>query len=416
MYSSRSFTLIELLIVIAVVAILSVVVILALNPAELLKQARDSTRLSDINTLNKALSLYQVDNPGGSFGTASTTYISYPEPSAASSTCNGAIGLSTSTLPSGWSYKCMASSTYTKIDGTGWVPANLSSITGGAPISQLPRDPVNTTSSNNYYVYIGNSSNWALTSLLESQKYLSQSGQKDGGYDPGRFEKGSDLALISQGEGLMGWWTMDEGSGTTANDSSGNGNTGTWSGTGQHATTTSKVGSGAGQFNGSNDYIDAGNRSSLDLTGSQVSFSAWIKSTNVNAGYAAVGGKNYGYLLSFQDILGTTRWRVRTSGGIQGATGSTELQNNTWYLVTGTYDGSTARLYINGLQDAAISVSGGNLLSQNYDFVIGTFQADCALTPTCVGNYYFPGLIDDVRVYSRTLTASEIAALYNATR
>ena len=57
----KGFTLIELLIVIAIVAILSVVVILTLNPAELLKQTRDSNRISDLSTLKSALSLYLAD-------------------------------------------------------------------------------------------------------------------------------------------------------------------------------------------------------------------------------------------------------------------------------------------------------------------------------------------------------------------
>ena len=60
--STRSgFTLIELLVVIAIIAILSVVLILTLNPAELLRQARDSNRVSDLATLKSAISLYLAD-------------------------------------------------------------------------------------------------------------------------------------------------------------------------------------------------------------------------------------------------------------------------------------------------------------------------------------------------------------------
>ncbi|HEY4526144.1 MAG TPA: prepilin-type N-terminal cleavage/methylation domain-containing protein, partial [Candidatus Paceibacterota bacterium] len=51
-YFRSSFTLIELLIVIAIVAILSTVVIITLNPAELLRQSRDSVRLSDLSLMN----------------------------------------------------------------------------------------------------------------------------------------------------------------------------------------------------------------------------------------------------------------------------------------------------------------------------------------------------------------------------
>ena len=55
------FTLIELLVVIAILAILAVAVVLVLNPAEFVRQSRDSARLQDLSTLNKALVLYQVD-------------------------------------------------------------------------------------------------------------------------------------------------------------------------------------------------------------------------------------------------------------------------------------------------------------------------------------------------------------------
>ena len=58
---SRAFTLIELLVVIAIVAVLAVTVILTLNPAQLLRQARDSNRTQDLATLKSAISLYLAD-------------------------------------------------------------------------------------------------------------------------------------------------------------------------------------------------------------------------------------------------------------------------------------------------------------------------------------------------------------------
>ena len=68
----RGFTLIELLVVIAIIAILAVVVVLVLNPAELLKQSRDSNRLSDLSTLKTGISLYIQD--GQLPNLASSTY------------------------------------------------------------------------------------------------------------------------------------------------------------------------------------------------------------------------------------------------------------------------------------------------------------------------------------------------------
>src|SRR3989344_9540192 len=66
----KGFTLIELLIVIGIIAILATVVILTLNPAELLRQARDTTRISDLDTMRSALSLYLADVSSPRLGTS----------------------------------------------------------------------------------------------------------------------------------------------------------------------------------------------------------------------------------------------------------------------------------------------------------------------------------------------------------
>jgi prepilin-type N-terminal cleavage/methylation domain-containing protein len=74
MYSHKGFTLIELLVVLAIIAVLAVVVVLVLNPAELLRQSRDSQRLSDMSTLDDAINFYAA-NTGGGMGTSSVTPI-----------------------------------------------------------------------------------------------------------------------------------------------------------------------------------------------------------------------------------------------------------------------------------------------------------------------------------------------------
>ena len=69
---AKGFTLIELLIVITILAILATAVALVLNPAELLKQGRDSTRLSDLAVIQSALALYVADVAGPTFGGGNT--------------------------------------------------------------------------------------------------------------------------------------------------------------------------------------------------------------------------------------------------------------------------------------------------------------------------------------------------------
>ena len=186
----RSFTLIELLVVLAIVAILSVVVIMTLNPAELLKQARDSNRLSDLSNLNTALAAFNADVTNGFMGTSTVVYVSIPD---TTSTC---ANLGLPTLPSGWAYNCVTQANFKKSDGTGWIPVNLTNISFGSPLSSLPIDPINTTSSNLYYTYISGGSYKLSAMSLESQKYITKT-TTDGGVSDLSYETGNALTLGS---------------------------------------------------------------------------------------------------------------------------------------------------------------------------------------------------------------------------
>jgi prepilin-type N-terminal cleavage/methylation domain-containing protein len=195
MYASsrKGFTLIELLVVIAIIAILAVVVVLTLNPAELLRQARDSNRLSDMSTLVHAIGIYQEDLSAGSMGSASTTYLSIPDSSATSTAGDAcqALGMSTST-----SWHCASSTYYRQVNGTGWLPINFASTSMGSPLGNLPVDPVNQTSSNLFYTYQTNGNQYEVTATMESQKYQSIEAN-DGGQYSNLFEQGTNLALAA---------------------------------------------------------------------------------------------------------------------------------------------------------------------------------------------------------------------------
>jgi prepilin-type N-terminal cleavage/methylation domain-containing protein len=95
----RGFTLIELLVVIAIIAILAVVVVLTLNPAQLLAQSRDANRVSDMATLNSAVSLFLTDTGGKiALGNASSVYLSVPDAIVANTTSScGGLSLPSST-------------------------------------------------------------------------------------------------------------------------------------------------------------------------------------------------------------------------------------------------------------------------------------------------------------------------------
>jgi len=158
----RGFTLIELLVVMGVLATLATAIVLVLNPAELLKQARDSTRMSDLGALKTDLSLYLIE--GGSLGTSGVGYLSIPD---ANSGCSGL------SLPAG-SWGCANSSNYRKTDGTGWIPMSFDSLSVKSPLGALPVDPQNGVSSA-HYTYTTDGTGFLITAVPESSKYGAQS-------------------------------------------------------------------------------------------------------------------------------------------------------------------------------------------------------------------------------------------------
>ncbi len=170
----RGFTLIELLIVIAIVAVLAVAVVLVLNPAELIKQGRDATRISDFGTISSAI--------GYAIVTATSSPI-FTGAGAARSTFS-------TTCPFGI---CTISTRAT--DGTGWVAVNLSWAQGGSPIGALPVDPLNNSTSSQYSAKTDTTAQvFELDTILESAKYMGQMAN-DGGNDNGIYEAGTKLNL-----------------------------------------------------------------------------------------------------------------------------------------------------------------------------------------------------------------------------
>lgn len=223
----KGFTLIELLIVIGIIAVLSVVVVLTLNPAELLRQARDSTRISDMGTIKSALALYLAD-------------IASPQLASAGTACYGTVAtgvmgaivtgiptlapeFSTTAACGGRFYNAgtptanAASGANRQIDGTGWIPVNFNLISSGSPLSSLPIDPTNTattaTGTSYYYAYRAGPSNgssttactttacttYELNANMESSKFSANGGSDvetgDGGNDRGLFEVGTANGL-----------------------------------------------------------------------------------------------------------------------------------------------------------------------------------------------------------------------------
>ena len=190
----KGFTLIEILIVIAIVAVLSAAIILALSPAEILRKSRDATRIADLSTLNNALVRYlsDVNSPDldGNWGGAQGC--SAHASSGMTGACNTGGRFATTSV--NW----VASSSLA-IDGTGWIPVDFTLISSGAPISSLPKDPTNDGTYFYAYAVDKGALRYEINADMESAKYRSGgSGDlegNDGGNDNNLYEVGVDSGL-----------------------------------------------------------------------------------------------------------------------------------------------------------------------------------------------------------------------------
>jgi prepilin-type N-terminal cleavage/methylation domain-containing protein len=405
----RAFTLIELLIVIAIIAILSVVVVLTLNPTGTFAQSRDQNRLGDMDTLAHAISLFQDDaaivNGAGSMGTANTVYVSLPDPNATTTAGSNCTSLNLPILPTGYGYHCAGPSFYRKVDGTGWIPVNFSGMSTGSPVGTLPVDPVNSSSSRLYYTYTTNGSRYETTSVMESAKYglggTNDVISPDGGTLASVYEKGSQLGLepLDYGDSsLVGYWTFDEGSGGTAWDWSGMGRMGTFIGSGQNWA--------VGRVNGALGMTNSGTinyavPSTSTLPSAAVSVSAWINGISYasfsNHLYDTVSDGNATWNL-YSYAGGNFAFNI-VNGGLQHNAACSSVSAGQWHFLVGTYNGNLVRLYLDGTS-CGTYVDSGAILSQS----VTAFTSNVGSG----GNYF----LDDIRIYNRALSAAQISAMY----
>ncbi len=198
---------------------------------------------------------------------------------------------------------------------------------------------------------------------------------------------------------LVGWWKLDETSGTTAADSSGNGNTGTVNGP---ATWVAGQLGGGLQLSGTNNFVECGNGASLNMR-AQVTLSAWIKPTAAGNGqhqhFVTKGDvcyalkHNTGNYMEFNVYDGT--WYTASGPAVTAAT-----FNNVWHHVAGTYDGATLKIYVDGVLQPTTAAHAGQIAASAITVTLGKDNTN--------NGRYFTGTIDDARIYNRALTDAEI--------
>ncbi len=190
---NQAFTLVELIVVIGVISVLSAATLIYLNPVQYLKQSRDSVRSQDLTTLNNDINFGESQGIVTYPNTTSTLYVSLVDPG--SSSC---ADLGLPALSGGWQYHCVTSTdSLDKTDGTGWLPINLSNIMGSFYLTNLPIDPINTTSSCEYTMFAyQDSQNWELATRFESDKFIASFPASDGGASDILYEKGKNITIM----------------------------------------------------------------------------------------------------------------------------------------------------------------------------------------------------------------------------
>jgi len=210
--------------------------------------------------------------------------------------------------------------------------------------------------------------------------------------------------------GLVGYWSFDEGSGSTAYDASDNGNNGTIYGAkwAQGAPALSGGGtSGTGlSFDGENDYVDCGSDESFNYL-SEITIELWAKNTGITAyGQNLVYAPSNVWILHYRGAGFYLKAEDGTTSGY--LHWDTSLSSGVWLHLVATWDGGTMRLYINGEKQTTEKSFGGG--------ATGRLAAPGGLY---IGKYFnstqpwFNGLIDEVRIYNRALSEEEIRYHYN---
>jgi glucose/arabinose dehydrogenase len=201
----------------------------------------------------------------------------------------------------------------------------------------------------------------------------------------------------SQAGNSVAAYNFDAGSGTTLADVSGHNHPGTlsgptWSAAGRNG--------GALSFDGVNDFVSIADANDLDLTAA-MTLEAWVRPAALGNVWRTVALKENAGAMTYALYASTDTGRPTGQanvGGERDARGASAVPVATWSHLAVTYDGTTVRLYVNGTQTATRTAGGPMAVSTR----------PLKLGGNAVWGEWYSGLIDDLRVYNRVLSATDI--------
>jgi len=217
------------------------------------------------------------------------------------------------------------------------------------------------------------------------------------------------MANVKCNAGAMpiSWYRFDEGSGATAGDSVGD--NGGLLQPPSPAGPTWQTGCAAGsclQFNGSSDYVDVGDKASLNFATNDFTVSAWFNTSQTTEDAPIVGKKYYthdvepGYALCFQNQSVYFRISDDSAYRIISAAGS-NLADGQWHHAVVVRNGNTFTAYADGFADPTPGTETYDLTNDR-DFVIGVEGRKFGR--------FFTGQVDEVKVFNRALSAFEVCS------
>lgn len=211
--------------------------------------------------------------------------------------------------------------------------------------------------------------------------------------------------------GLVGYWDFQEGAGDKAYDKSGNGNHGTLTNMDPN---TDWVDGQIGQaldFDGSDDYVDCGSDSSITNINDEFTGSAWIHREGGDEGDRVISirddSNNRGYILSGKGVE-----FFESTGNKHDLVNDSWAALNEWYHIVAvkedTETQSIIKIYKNGELLDSVSETKWDIGSSDDSAIMGS--------DPCNSLHLFNGQIDEVRIYNRALSDSEIERLYKFTK
>jgi hypothetical protein len=218
-----------------------------------------------------------------------------------------------------------------------------------------------------------------------------------------KVQQGTPSSTIPR-NGLVGEWLFNG----NANDTSGKGNNGTVYGA---TSTTDRFGNPSKAYSFNNNYVLIPNSTDLNISTNQLSLCAWIYINSIPNSAGCVidksdaNGFDRSYALYYKDNNSNDFDMIlHTNNQYSSFYSLNQISINHWVFIVGVYDGTKVKLFTNGQFSTEYSCT-GNIYVGNRNVSIGKGEEGT--------EWNFVGLIDDVRIYNRTLSDSEIQALYH---